>query len=51
MRRVGEVMLDVGKFAAAPFIGLAYVILMPFVGLATLAWLGGKALLAKIRTD
>lgn len=30
---------------AAPFIGLAYAVLMPLIGIAMLAWLGGKALL------
>jgi CheY-like chemotaxis protein len=29
---------------AAPFIGLAYVALLPFAGLAVLAWMGAKAL-------
>lgn len=29
---------------AAPFIGLAYAVLLPLVGVAMLAWLGGKAL-------
>ncbi len=28
---------------AAPFIGLAYIVVMPFAGLAALAWLGMKA--------
>ena len=30
-------------FAAAPFIGLAYVIAAPFVGLAALAWMAVHA--------
>ena len=34
-------------FFAAPFIGLAYAIAFPFVGLGVLAWMGGKALLNK----
>jgi hypothetical protein len=29
---------NVALFVAAPFIALAYVVLFPFVGLATLAW-------------
>jgi len=33
---------DIALFAAAPFIGLAYAVLMPFVGLAMLAWIAGK---------
>jgi CheY-like chemotaxis protein len=32
---------------AAPFIGLAYIIVMPFAGLAALAWLGMKAAFAR----
>ena len=34
---------NVALFAAAPFIGLAYIVLFPFVGLAMLAWMGAKA--------
>jgi hypothetical protein len=30
---------------AAPFIGLAFVVVFPFVGLAVLAWMGGRAML------
>jgi hypothetical protein len=30
---------NVALFVAAPFIALAYVVLFPFVGLATLAWM------------
>jgi CheY-like chemotaxis protein len=29
---------------AAPFIGLAYAVLLPLIGIAMLAWMGGKAL-------
>ena len=29
---------------AAPFIGLAYAVLLPLIGIAMLAWIGGKAL-------
>jgi hypothetical protein len=32
-------------FLSAPFVGLVYAVLLPFVGLAMLAWFGGKALL------
>jgi DNA-binding NtrC family response regulator len=38
---------NVALFLAAPFIGLAYAVLLPFVGIAMLAWVGGRALLAK----
>jgi len=36
---------NVALFLAAPFIGLAYALLLPLVGIAMLAWLGGKALI------
>jgi len=36
--------LNVGLFLAAPFIGLAYVIALPFVGFGVLAWQGYQAL-------
>ena len=43
---------NVALFAAAPFIGLAYIVLFPFVGLAMLAWMGAKAAMKnrKVRT-
>ena len=34
-------------FAAAPFIGLAYVIAAPFVGLGVLAWMAAHAALTE----
>jgi CheY-like chemotaxis protein len=37
---------DVAMFFAAPFIGLAYAVFLPFVGMGMLLWLGGKALVA-----
>lgn len=39
---------NVALFLAAPFIGLVYVVLFPFVGLATLAWFGARALMQKL---
>jgi len=36
---------NVALFIAAPFIGLLYAVLLPWVGIAMLAWVGGKALL------
>jgi CheY-like chemotaxis protein len=36
---------QIALFMAAPFIGLAYAVVMPLVGLAALLWIGGKALL------
>lgn len=48
-------MLGFGRFAlqlaAAPFVGLAFVLLFPFVGIAMLAWTGGRALAARVRAD
>ena len=38
---------NIALFLAAPFIGLAYVVAMPFVGVGMLAWMGGKALATK----
>jgi CheY-like chemotaxis protein len=38
---------DVGLFIAAPFVGLAYIVLFPFVGLGMLAWLGIGAMLKR----
>lgn len=34
---------NVALFMAAPFIGLAYALLLPLVGIALLAWVGGQA--------
>jgi CheY-like chemotaxis protein len=36
---------NVALFLAAPFIGLVYALFLPLVGLAMLAWMGGKAVL------
>jgi hypothetical protein len=35
---------------AAPFIGLVCVVFFPFIGLAMLAWIGGRALLKPVST-
>ena len=35
---------DVALFIAAPFIGLMYAALFPFIGLGMLAWMGVRAL-------
>lgn len=43
----GNSFKNIALFLAAPFIGLAYVIAMPFVGAGMLAWMGGKALANK----
>ena len=40
---------NIALLAAAPLIGLVYVVAFPFVGLAMLAWLGFRALPARLR--
>ena len=42
----GNTAKNVALFLAAPFIGLAYAVLLPFVGIAMLIWTAGKALVA-----
>ena len=44
-RSAGLAAKNVALFFAAPFIGLAYIVVFPFVGMAMLAWIGGRALL------
>jgi CheY-like chemotaxis protein len=46
-RRFAQSARNVGLFLAAPFIGLAYAIALPFVGLGILAWEGYRALAEK----
>ncbi len=36
---------NVGLFLASPFIGLAYLIALPFVGMGMLAWVAAKAVM------
>ena len=36
---------------AAPFIGLAFIVALPFAGLATLAWFGGRRVIAARRPE
>jgi len=43
-RSIGTLAKNVGLFFAAPFIGLAYIVALPFVGLGLLAWSGFRAL-------
>jgi len=38
---------NIGLFIAAPFIGLAYVVAFPFIGLGLLGWLAVKTLLRR----
>ena len=42
-----NVLKNMALFLSAPFIGLLYAILLPFVGMGMLAWIGGKALLGQ----
>lgn len=42
---VGTALKNIALFLAAPFIGLAYIVAMPIVGLGMLAWMGGKELM------
>jgi CheY-like chemotaxis protein len=41
--RLARFALNAALFFAAPFIGLAYVVALPFVGIGVLAWQGYKA--------
>ena len=43
-RTPGQVLKNIALFIAAPFIGLAYVVIGPIVGLGMLAWFGFRAL-------
>lgn len=40
----GGLIKNMALFLSAPFIGLLYAVLLPFVGLGMLAWFAGKAL-------
>ena len=42
--KIGLIAKNVGLFMVSPFIGLAYVLLFPFVGLAILIWMGVRSL-------
>jgi CheY-like chemotaxis protein len=44
-RNVGRAAKNIALFFAAPFVGLAYILVFPFVGLAMLVWISGKALM------
>jgi hypothetical protein len=41
-----EMFRNMALFLSAPFIGLLYAVLLPFVGLGMLAWFAGRALFA-----
>ena len=46
----GAVLKNMLLFLSAPFVGLVYAVLLPFVGLGMLAFIGARALLAQPRT-
>ena len=46
----GAVLKNMLLFLSAPFVGLVYAVLLPFVGLGMLAVIGAKALLAQPAT-
>ena len=46
-RGVGGFLKNAGLFLASPFIGLAYVLVFPFVGLGMVAYMGFKAVTGK----
>lgn len=50
-RNVGRAAKNLALFFAAPFVGLAYILVFPFVGLAMLAWIGARALLKRTGTE
>lgn len=47
MAKRPNMLKNMALFLVAPFIGLLYAVLLPFVGLGMLAWIGGKALLGR----
>jgi hypothetical protein len=38
-------------FVAAPFLGLAYVVMLPFVGLGMLLWMGARNVARKAKAN
>ena len=44
-----KVVKNVALFAAAPFIGLAYAVALPFVAVGLAVWYGAKALAKKVK--
>jgi CheY-like chemotaxis protein len=43
----GSTLKNIALFFAAPFVGLAYILAFPIVGLGMLVWMGGKALIKR----
>jgi len=46
-RESGGAVATAAKIVFMPLIGLAYVIVLPFAGIATLAWIAGRTLMGK----
>jgi hypothetical protein len=51
VRKAAEIAKLVGLFVGGPLLGLAFVLLMPWVGAAMLAWIGGRAILKRYGTQ
>jgi CheY-like chemotaxis protein len=49
LRKAALFARNVGLFLAAPFIGLAYALAFPFIGLGLIAWYGYGALVERVR--
>ena len=49
VKTAGLVLKNIGMVIAAPVIGLVYVLLFPFIGLALLLWMAGKAVATRIK--
>ena len=47
----GSALKNIALFIAAPFVGLAYILVFPFVGLGMLAWMGVQALMKRSGTE
>ena len=45
----GRAVKSTALACAAPFIGLAFVVALPFIGLGVLAWMAARAVLARYR--
>ena len=49
VRAVAVTLKNIAMVFAAPVLGLAYVVLFPFIGLASLLWLAGRAVAARTK--
>ncbi len=50
VKTAGLVLKHIAMVIAAPVIGLVHVLLFPFIGLALLLWMAGKAVATRART-